>query len=69
MIQGDSEQISEEIKNDINARLNRAVEFGLLSKNGSTYTSKINFNKHVPQHIRAMLLSPNHTEPDPDYIS
>lgn len=52
------------MKTDLHERLNRAVDYGILSKNGSIYKSRVNFFKIVPQNVRSMLQGPI----DFDYI-
>lgn len=49
---------------DLHERLNRAVDFGILSKNGTIYKSRVNFFKQVPKTIKSMLQSERPTEFD-----
>lgn len=53
------------MKTDIHERLNRAVDYGILSKHETVYTSRINFSKTVPQNVKSMLQGPIEF----DYIS
>lgn len=43
------------MRTDLHERLNRAVEFGILSKNGTTYKSRVNFFKPIPKNVKSLL--------------
>lgn len=65
--QGESITLSEEIRSDLHERLNRAVDIGILSKNGTIFKSRVNFFRPVPQNIKSLLQGQDQIECD--YIS